>query len=70
MMVWDSDLSFDRVCSISGQGGFKCPAYETCGNIETYLDIPLSSDHLESRDYLSYGIINFDNLGSSLLTVF
>ena len=68
--VWESDLSFDRPCTINNFGYFKCPNNLTCGNIDSYLEISFESEHYEEREYLNYDVTSFSNLGTSLLTVF
>ena len=39
--TWPSDLSFNRPCSLQGDGNFVCPADMVCGNIEDYPEITL-----------------------------
>jgi Ion transport protein len=41
-----------------------------CGNNDEHQEIDLSSDGIAYRTYINYGITNFDNLGTSLLSVF
>lgn len=67
---WASDLSASRPCTINGLGNFQCPVDETCGNIETYPSLSLESERYDERLYLGYAVTTFDNLGTSLLTVF
>lgn len=45
--TWPSDLSFNRPCSLQGDGNFVCPANEVCGNIEDYPEITIESEHYD-----------------------
>jgi hypothetical protein len=58
-----------RTCSIE-ETSFVCPRNLTCGNLQSYPDLPLESDRIFDRSYLNFGVTNFEHLGSSLLTVF
>ena len=58
------------MCSTSGLGNGLCAKGEYCGNNVQFEYINLATDHIETRKYIDYGILNFDNLGNSLLTVF
>jgi hypothetical protein len=41
-----------------------------CGNNDEYPEIDLATDDIESRIYLGFGAMTFDNLWKSLLSVF
>lgn len=69
-LVWNIDPDIKRACTANGEGYFKCPAGLYCGNIESYDWLPFENEHIERRQYLNYGITNFDHIGGSLLTVF
>ena len=69
-MVWEIDSTIKRACSENGAGNFHCPNDRWCGNIESYEYLPFEYEHIERREYLNYGITNFDHIGASLLTVF
>jgi hypothetical protein len=56
------------VCSTTGLG-FQCPGNTTCGNNEAYEYLDDDEDDLALRPYIGYGITNFNNLGSALLSV-
>jgi hypothetical protein len=49
-------------------GMFSCPADRYCGNPNDYPGTEL--DIATDLQYLNYGIANFDNMGSSILTVY
>lgn len=67
---WLYDPSINRVCSQSGLGNYICPSGMYCGNNDEHLDINIATDNLTQRAYINYGITNFDNIGTSLLSVF
>jgi Ion transport protein len=67
---WEPELSFQRVCSTSGVGTFQCPDGYYCGNVEMYPELNLVDDKINDRVYINFGVTNYDNLGTSLLTVF
>ena len=48
---------------------YICPNNEYCGNPSEY-NIDLNNDGVYDNVVLNYGITSFDNVGSSLLTVF
>ena len=50
-------------------GGFDCPVNRYCGEPIMY-EIPLWADNVTSSELIDYGLINFDNLMISLLTIF
>ena len=68
--VWEADLSFQRACSMTGVGNFECPPDLYCGNVDMYPELHLEDEKIYDRLYLNFGVTNFDNLGTSLLTVF
>jgi hypothetical protein len=41
-----------------------------CGNNDEFPYLDINNDNIQNRPYINYGITNFDNLGTSLLTVF
>jgi len=67
---WTFDASFGRPCSTSGNGNFICPNGMHCGNHEEHQGIPFANENIALRDYINFGITNFDNLFTSLLSVF
>ena len=68
--VWEFLPDESRACTQSGLGNYFCPDSMYCGNNYEHPSISLSTDDIPDRAYLDYGIINFDNLGNSLLSVF
>jgi hypothetical protein len=42
----------------------------TCGNHDQFPNLDWASERIEFRWYISYGILNFDNIGTSLLSVY
>lgn len=64
------EAGINRVCSINQRGGYVCPQEFYCGNIEDYPEIPLENEKIYNKVYLNYGVTNYDNLASSMLTVF
>lgn len=68
--AWAFDPTIQRACSQSGLGMFQCPGDMYCGNNAEHPEIDLATDLIDERAYISYGITNFNNLGTSLLTVF
>lgn len=50
-------------------GYFECPAGNTCGNPEDH-GLPRSVDDVGSNDNINFGITNFDNIFSAMLTIF
>ncbi|TNV88195.1 hypothetical protein FGO68_gene12429 [Halteria grandinella] len=65
---WPYDHKIQRMCSTSGFGHYHCPGDLVCGNPAGYDQVDLETENLQY--YAQYGIINFDNVGTSLLTVF
>ena len=41
-----------------------------CGNHEEHQGIPIANENIGLRDYINFGITNFDNVFTSLLSVF
>jgi len=41
-----------------------------CGNHMDYPDYDFQTDLIDRRYYINYGITNFDNIGTSILSVF
>eukprot|EP00347_Sterkiella_histriomuscorum_P011811 403371009 len=66
---WKQVESLTRVCTQSGSGNFACPSEYYCGNPQDF-NIDLMYENLDKNVNNNYGITTFDNLGSSLLTVF
>lgn len=62
--------STGRLCSINGLGNYQCPSGEYCGNPEQFPWYDASAEFMDSRQEINFGITNFDNIGTSLLTVF
>jgi len=56
------------VCSLDGSGIFSCPQGNYCGNPDVLTSF--ANEGIGDDDQIDYGILNFDNLASSLLTVF
>ena len=54
---------------MNGLGNFQCPTNTTCGNNDQYPGLDMSLDRIDSRANIFYGIINYDNLGTALLSV-
>jgi large-conductance mechanosensitive channel len=68
---WPWDSSIERVCSTTTYGYYQCPGDTVCGNPDEYEGmIDLSTEKLGQKSYIQYGIVNFDHVGTSLLTVF
>jgi hypothetical protein len=42
----------------------------TCANPADYPDYDVSYENMDIRGFVNYGITNFNNIGTSLLTVF
>jgi hypothetical protein len=55
---------------MTGVGNFECPPDLYCGNVDMYPELHLEDEKIYDRLYLNFGVTNFDNLGTSLLTVF
>ena len=68
-MVWPADPTINRPCS-KEDTSFVSPRGLICGNIDKYPEIPFSSEKIDEKAYLNYGVTNFEHLGGSLLTVF
>ena len=67
---WEIDESIERLCNKqSGMGGFQCPESRYCGEPIDH-DIPLWADNVTQSELIDYGLVNFDNLLTSLLTIF
>lgn len=47
-----------------------CPNGMVCGNPEMFPNYPTSSEDMSERDYVNYGILGFEHIGTSLLTVY
>jgi Ion transport protein len=58
------------VCSQSELGEFICPNGMYCGNHDEHLWYNQLNDQIHNREYINFGITNFDHIFSSLLTVF
>jgi hypothetical protein len=69
-MTWPSDLSFGRACSVNGYGNFICPGNLTCGNINDYEFLSPEPEQYQERSYMNFDVTNYDNVGTSLLSVF
>lgn len=67
---WATDISHDRVCSTSELGAFVCPKGQYCRNPSHNTIYDYSHENMDDRWYVNFGITNFDNLGTSLLSVF
>lgn len=68
--LWSFDSTDQRLCSITGLGNYKCPGNLICGNPIDYPGYNIEHEGLDSRGYINFDITNFDNIGTSLLTVF
>ena len=68
--TWLVDTSIQRVCTQTNLGNYYCPSPEYCGNNDEYPQINIAQDNIINLNYINYGITNFDNLGTSLLSVF
>ena len=66
---WEYDQATTRVCSLNGLGLYECPTGLTCGNPDEF-NFNIESDNVESNHQISYGLIGFDNFGTSMMTVF
>lgn len=66
--LWPINDNITRVCTIDGSGMFSCPAGNYCGNPDRLSS--LANEGISDDDQIDYGILNFDNLATSLLTVF
>lgn len=51
-------------------GNFICPDNYYCGNNDEHPNISLATDNITNRAYIMYGVTNFDNVFTSLLSVF
>ena len=65
---WAIDETQTKVCSISGSGMYICKPGTYCGNPNTY-GISLEDDGVPYNKVISYGIVNFDNIGNAIFTV-
>lgn len=65
---WPILPNYERLCSINN-GKDSCPAGTYCGSPDQY-NIDISYDNVSTTEFLNYDIVNFDNIGTSLLTVF
>ncbi len=65
---WPLDPDNTRACTLSGLGTFQCPTGSYCGNPDMLTS--LENEEIGANSEISYGIIHFDNLAVSLLTVF
>jgi hypothetical protein len=64
------DPDIERLCSLDGAGGlYECPADRTCGHPQMY-NIPLSKENITDSSLIFYGVVTFDNLGRSILSIF
>lgn len=66
--LWIQVPDLTRVCSTDGLGVYECPGNYTCGNPQNLMN--LNNENISDDATINYGITNFDNLGSSLLSVF
>lgn len=41
-----------------------------CGNHEDFPSVNFANEQIDIREYINFGITNFDHLGTSLLSVF
>ena len=57
------------MCSQSGLGLYQCPKSEHCGNPADF-GLEPSIDRVENNVVINYGVTNFDNVATSLNTVF
>lgn len=64
---WPLDMSNERLCSVNGQGTYKCPIGTYCGNPSMFEDA--ADDNIMNLNSVNYGITTFDNIGKALLTV-
>ena len=55
---------------MTGAGNFECPPDLYCGNVDMYPELNLEDEKIYDRLYMNFGVTNFNNLGTSLLTVF
>ena len=64
--VWPLDTSVSTLCTLNKAG--SCPAGSTCGNPLTYSLTPHETD--AQAEMLGGGLVNFDNIGQSVLSIF
>jgi hypothetical protein len=67
---WIADVNEGRVCSTSDLGSYSCPVGQYCRNPSDNMTYSYQYEDMSERDYIYYGITNFDNIWRSLLTVF
>lgn len=68
--VWPkAEYEYERLCSIDGSGAFTCDAGQTCGTPVKY-EISLIDDDVPNDGLIMYGIINYDNIISGMVTIF
>lgn len=66
---WPIVEEIEHLCTVSGQGKFKCPEPYFCGSPGQF-KMDLESEVLQDQELISYGIVTFDNLLSALITIF
>ena len=67
--VWQIDVEIERFCNAFGQGDYDCPHGLYCGNPSMY-DLSLNNENYTDNEKAGYGLINFDNAATSMLTSF
>jgi voltage-dependent calcium channel L type alpha-1D len=63
--TWPYDESQKAICG----GNYHCRTGTFCHELFE-AGIPLSQDHVETWDFIQYGYLNFDNIGTASLQVF
>ena len=67
--VWSYDLTQERLCSTDPAFGYQCADGMTCGT-PSMIGLHDSSDPILNMAYIDYGFTNFNNLLTSLVTIF
>lgn len=65
---WPTLTGYNRLCNSPNDTG-SCPAGTFCGHPMQY-NISLENEYIRDNPYIQYGVINFDNIGRAILSVF
>ena len=67
--TWAIDYSIDFLCSIDGQGLYRCPDGRWCGAPHMH-GLPNSVDNVQADPQINYGLTTFDNIIDAGITIF